>query len=167
VRQIFDLVLGRSGLPLGVKATVSKLNGSETRFRGKPFHIAAVHRILTATTYMGVYQFNRRDSRLRRTKAPEQWVTIAVPPIVTSDEFHQVQEILRSRSPKRAVPRVVGNPTLLTGIARCGTCGSGMTLRTGKSGRYRYYACAGCAQKGKTKVSGAKRRHGSARRNDR
>jgi hypothetical protein len=29
-----------------------------------------------------------------------------------------------------------------------------MTLRTGKSGRYRYYACAGCAQKGKTKCSG-------------
>ena len=44
----------------------------------------------------------------------------------------------------------MGNPTLLTGIAKCGTCGSGMTLRTGKSGRYRYYTCAGCAQKGKT-----------------
>jgi hypothetical protein len=29
-----------------------------------------------------------------------------------------------------------------------------MTLRTGKSGRYRYYACAGCAQKGKTKCAG-------------
>jgi hypothetical protein len=29
-----------------------------------------------------------------------------------------------------------------------------MTLRTGKSGRYRYYACAGCAQKGKTLCPG-------------
>ena len=61
-----------------------------------------------------------------------------------------MQASLRSRSPKRVPPRVVGNPTLLTGIAKCGTCGSGMTLRTGKSGRYRYYTCAGCAQKGKT-----------------
>ena len=59
-----------------------------------------------------------------------------------------------ARSPKRVAPRIVGSPTLLTGIARCGTCGSGMTLRTGKSGRYRYYACAGCAQKGKTLCPG-------------
>jgi hypothetical protein len=79
---------------------------------------------------------------------------VPVPPIVTPDEFDQVQELLRSRSPKRAAPRIVGNPTLLTGIAKCGICGSGMTLRTGKSGRYRYYTCAGCAQKGKTKCPG-------------
>jgi hypothetical protein len=59
-----------------------------------------------------------------------------------------------ARSPKRVAPRIVGSPTLLTGIARCGTCGSGMTLRTGKSGRYRYYACAGCGQKGKTLCPG-------------
>ena len=32
--------------------------------------------------------------------------------------------------------------------------GSGMTIRTGKSGRYRYYVCAGCAQKGKTTCDG-------------
>jgi hypothetical protein len=103
---------------------------------------------------MGTHHFNRRDSGSGQKKAPEQWVTIGMPPIVTADEFDRVQEILKSRSPKRAVPRLVGNPTLLTGIARCGTCGSGMTLRTGKSGRYRYYACAGCAQKGKTKCPG-------------
>ncbi len=35
-----------------------------------------------------------------------------------------------------------------------GTCDLGMTLRTGKSGRYRYYTCAGCAQKGKTHCPG-------------
>ncbi|MBN9698560.1 MAG: zinc ribbon domain-containing protein, partial [Zoogloea sp.] len=34
------------------------------------------------------------------------------------------------------------------------TCGAGMTLRTGKSGRYRYYTCAGCAQKGKSHCPG-------------
>jgi site-specific DNA recombinase len=154
VRRIFDLALGGTGVPLGIKAIVNQLNGSTVRYRGKPFHIAAVHRILTATTYMGVHHFNRRDARSRQTKAAEQWVAVAVPPIVTPDEFDQVREILRSRSPKRAVPRVVGNATLLSGIAKCGTCGSGMTLRTGKSGRYRYYTCAGSAQKGKTKCLG-------------
>ncbi len=29
-----------------------------------------------------------------------------------------------------------------------------MTIRTGKSGRYRYYVCAGCAQKGPTVCPG-------------
>ena len=79
---------------------------------------------------------------------------VTVPPIIAPEDFEQVQTSLRSRSPKRVPPRLVGSPTLLTGIARCGTCGSGMTLRTGKSGRYRYYTCAGCAQKGKTLCPG-------------
>jgi site-specific DNA recombinase len=150
VRRIFDFALGRAGMALGVKAIVNHLNGSGHRYRGRPFHISSVHRILTATTYMGVHQFNRREARSGQGKAPEAWIPVTVPKIVTADEFDQVQASLRSRSPKRVPPRVVGNPTLLTGIARCGTCGSGMTLRTGKSGRYRYYTCAGCAQKGKT-----------------
>jgi len=154
VRRIFDLALGRSGMPLGIKAIVNQLNGSAVSFRGKPFHIAAVHRILTATTYVGMHHFNRRDSRSGQAKAPDQWIKSAVPPIIVPDEFDQVQEILKSRSPKRTAPREVGNPTLLTGIAKYGTCGAGMTLRTGKSGRYRYYACAGCAQKGKAKCPG-------------
>jgi site-specific DNA recombinase len=29
-----------------------------------------------------------------------------------------------------------------------------MTLRTGKSGRYRYYTCPACAQKGRTACEG-------------
>ncbi|WP_269084329.1 zinc ribbon domain-containing protein, partial [Acetobacter tropicalis] len=39
-------------------------------------------------------------------------------------------------------PRIVNGPCLLTGLAVCATCGGGMTLRTGKYGRYRYYTCA-------------------------
>ena len=150
VRRIFDFALGSAGAPLGVKAIVNQLNGSGYRNRGRPFHISSVHRILTATTYMGVHQFNRREARSGQSKAPEEWIPLAVPQIITTDVFEQVEASLRSRSPKQVPPRVVGNPTLLTGIAKCGTCGSGMTLRTGKSGRYRYYTCAGCAQKGKT-----------------
>lgn len=141
-------------MPVGVKAIVNYLNAAGHRHRGKPFHISSVYRILTSTTYAGTHHFNRRDSRIRRTKAAEQWIAVAVPSMVTQNEFDQVQASLHARSPKRVPPRVVGNPTLLTGIAKCGTCGSGMTLRTGKSGRYRYFACAGCAQKGKTLCPG-------------
>ncbi len=154
VRRIYDLALGRGGMPLGIKAIVSRMNGDGDQNRGKPFHISSVHRILTSGTYTGFHQFNRSEARTGRTKAIDQWITVAVPAIIDREAFEQVQASLSSRSPKRVPPRLVGNPTLLTGIARCGTCGSGMTLRTGKSGRYRYYTCAGCAQKGKTHCPG-------------
>jgi site-specific DNA recombinase len=49
---------------------------------------------------------------------------------------------------------VVTGPILLTGIATCASCSGGMTLRTGKSGRYRYYTCATCAQQGKAACKG-------------
>jgi hypothetical protein len=100
------------------------------------------------------HYFARRESRTGRGKASDHWIAISVPRIIGSHEFEQVQAGLRSRNPKRIPPRVAGNPTLLTGIAVCGTCGSGMTLRTGKSSGYRYYTCAGCAQKGKTICAG-------------
>ena len=154
VCRIYDLALGMTGLPLGVKAIVNRLNQEGVTHRGKPFHISNVHRILTSPTYAGVHHFDRREARTGKAKAPEQWIATAVPALISVEAFEQVQASLRARSPKRTPPRVVGSPTLLTGIAVCGTCGSGMTLRTGKSGRYRYYACAGAAQKGKTRCPG-------------
>ena len=43
--------------------------------------------------------------------------------------------------PPPCAPRVVSSPTLLTGLLKCACCGAGMTLATGKGGRYRYYKC--------------------------
>jgi len=154
VRDVFGLALGWAGMPLGVKAIVNHLNQAGIKHRGKLFHISSVHRMLTAATYTGGHHFNRREARTGRAKESGQWIALAVPQIIAAEDFEAVQASLRSRSPKRVPPRVVGNPTLLTGLARCATCGSGMTLRTGKSGRYRYYTCAGCAQKGKTMCPG-------------
>ncbi len=45
------------------------------------------------------------------------------------------------RSPAVTPARLVNSPTLLTGLLKCGVCGAGMTLATGKGGRYRYYKC--------------------------
>src|SRR5690348_3095902 len=80
--------------------------------------------------------------------------TLQVPEIILKERFKRVQATLHTRNPKTTPPRVVSRPTLLTGIARCATCGSGMVLRTGKGGRYRYYTCASSAQKGKTACKG-------------
>ncbi|WP_048863111.1 zinc ribbon domain-containing protein, partial [Acidisphaera rubrifaciens] len=102
----------------------------------------------------GTLHFNRRDAKTGRGKPTDQWIAVPVPAIIAAEDHVQVVAGLRARSPRRTPPRVVSGPTLLTGLARCGTCGAGMTIRTGKSGRYRYYACAGCAQKGKTACPG-------------
>lgn len=50
--------------------------------------------------------------------------------------------------------RVVIGPTLLTGICFCEKWGGAMTIRTGKSGRYRYYACSIKARQGETGCKG-------------
>ena len=154
VRRIFAYALGQDGVPLGVKATVNRLNAAGERFRGKLFHISNVHRILTSKTYTGVHTFNRRSSRTGKVKPKEEWVETSVPVLISPEAFDLVRASLAARNPKRTPPRVVSSPTLLTGLAICDNCGSGMTMRTGKGGRYRYYNCAGKAQKGATKCAG-------------
>ena len=77
-----------------------------------------------------------------------------VEPIIEAGLFDAVQARCKARNPKAMPPRVVTGPILLTGIATCASCGGGMTLRTGKSGRYRYYTCATCAQQGKSACKG-------------
>ena len=48
----------------------------------------------------------------------------------------------------------LSGPTLLTGLIRCAKCGGAMTIRTGKCGRYRYYACSMKARRGPTACEG-------------
>ena len=77
------------------------------------------------------------------------------PPSSSGETFDAVQSLLQARNPKTELPaRVVIGPTLLTGICYCGNCGGAMTIRTGKSGRYRYYACSIKARQGETGCKG-------------
>ena len=66
------------------------------------------------------------------------------------------QAKLARNNPKVTAPRIVNGPTLLTGLAACASCGSGMT-RTGTARGHRsysYYTCADCHQKGKSVYKG-------------
>lgn len=157
VRMIFTLYRvgdGRRG-PLGIKAIVNHLNAKGFRQRtGTRFTTKTVHEILRRTTYVGRYYFNQVNSRTRQPKPKDEWVEVAVPPVIEERDYEAVQALLASRNPKKTPPRVVNSPVLLTGLAKCASCGGGMTLRTGKSGKYRYYTCATCARKGKTACKG-------------
>lgn len=157
VRLMFALVLegdGASG-PLGVKAAVSLLNERGHRTRGGArWGVGQLHKLLTSTTYKGEYRFNRKVWKTKEDKPEDQQVIVPVDPIIDPSAFDALQARLKARNPKTVPPRVVSGPILLTGLATCASCGGGMMLRTGKSGRYRYYVCATCATQGKSACKG-------------
>lgn len=113
-----------------------------------------VHKVLTRTTYIGRHRFNTTFWKTREREPDTEVVELTVPPIIDAAEFEAVQALLKSRSPALTAPRVVGGPTLLTGICFCAGCGMAMTLRTGKGGRYRYYTCSTKVRQGETGCTG-------------
>lgn len=157
VRLMFKLFRegdGSSG-PMGVKAVATWLNDHGYRTRiGARWGIGPLHKIITSPTYKGEYRFNRRVWKTKEAKPESDQIVVPVDPIIDAATFDAVQAMLKAKNPKVTPPRMVTGPILLTGIATCASCGGGMTLRTGKSGRYRYYTCATCAQKGKTACKG-------------
>ena len=157
VRLIFRLARegdGTSG-PMGVKSITRHLNTAGTRTRdGGRWGIGAVHKVLTRTAYVGRHRFNTRFWKTRERKPESEVVEMAVPPIIEPTEFEAVQALLKTRSPALTAPRIVSGPTLLTGICFCAACGRAMTLRTGKSGQYRYYTCSTKARQGETGCKG-------------
>lgn len=157
VRLIFRLARegnGSSG-PMGVKSIAKQLNEAGIRTRdGGRWGVDAVHKVLTRTTYIGRHRFNTKHWKTRERKPEGDVVEMAVPPIIDAAEFEVVQILLKSRSPAMTAPRIVSGPTLLTGICFCAACGGAMTLRTGKSGRYRYYTCCTKARQGETGCKG-------------
>ncbi|CCQ72455.1 Putative site-specific recombinase and resolvase superfamily protein [Magnetospira sp. QH-2] len=153
VQQIFEVYLGGNG----VRAVADRLNGKGLRYRrGRLFGVSLVHAILTRTAYKGEHVFNKKCSKTKRTKDPSEWVMFETPTVIEPEQFDRVQALLEKRRPSQTPPRVVNGPTLLTGLAKCGDCGGGMTLRTGKGGRYRYYTCNTRATEG---TSGCKGRN--------
>jgi len=153
VRQIFGLFLKGDDTngPMGVKDITSWLNRNGFRNRnGNPYYVSIVHAILTRDAYSGVYYYNTHDSRTRRARPKDEWIAVEVPQIIPVKDFKRVQALLHSRRPNMTAPRTSNNEVLLSGLARCDSCGGSMMLRTGKGegGTYRYYACSANRLKG-------------------
>lgn len=140
VREIFSMYLGSTGVSMGIKSIASMMNEKGLLVRGKPWKKGLVHAILTRTTYTGKHFFNRTDSRTHQKKAHDEWVEIQVPQIIDNQTYEAVQLLLQNRSFEDRKTKSDDSPTLLTGLLKC-KCGAGMTLMTGKGGRYRYYRC--------------------------
>ena len=156
VRLAFRLALegdGASG-PMGVKSITKYLSEHRIFTRdGGRWGIGTVHRMLTRHTYIGRHEFNRRTKN-GDNKPDDEVIPVAVPAIIDQTTFDAVQASMKARDPKVTPPQVVGGPTLLTGLIHCAKCGGAMTIRTGKGGRYRYYAGSTKARQGLTACAG-------------
>ena len=151
VRLVFDLFKTGKGL----RAIAHELNRRGLTYRNtRKFTQGLVHQVLTREAYAGRHYFNRTQAKNKHTKDKGEWVAFETPVIIDPETFEAVRRKLESRRPTRVPPKITGGPTLLTGVARCATCGGGMTLRTGKGGRYRYYTCTNRMNEGPTSCKG-------------
>jgi DNA invertase Pin-like site-specific DNA recombinase len=142
VRLVYDLYLhGLDGRVMGCKEIAKHLTGKGLLMRGSAWNTLKIHKMLSDSLYMGEHFTNIRDSKAKANRPPTEWIKTTVPAIIDASTFESVRIKRESRAPTKTPPRRVSSPTLLTGLLKCGVCGHGMTLVTGKSGRYRYYKC--------------------------
>jgi len=151
VRLIFKLYVhgdGETG-PLGIKSIVEYLNRKGYRQRrGQPFNIKYVHLMLSNTSYVGTYCWNKTDSRTRQPKPESEWIKASIPALISQELFDSAQSRLKRNNPKVTPPRLVNTPILLSGMMKCGHCGGSMTRGAGKNPKYRYYICSNKLRKG-------------------
>lgn len=143
VRLIFELAAtGLTGRPMGTRAIAKHLNASGYSLRGKPFFHSNVDGILNREHYSGSYRDRTMDDKGVKPTEVEA-ILVACPQIIAPETIANVAAIRAKAAPAVTPPRLTNSPVLLGGIATCGhpECGSGMVLRTGKGGAYRYYVC--------------------------
>ena len=141
VRRIFDLTLqGRTALDIFKTLNAEGIPSSS----GKRWSKTTVHKILGNEAYTGtlVWGTNGKDGQ-----EPVR-VENAFPDIVSRQEFQRVRKLLEARAPAITHPRRAASPYLLSGLAKCETCGKALTASEAKSGRYTYYVCQSLLKKG-------------------
>ncbi len=136
VRLVFRLYAEEE---MGLRAIARHVNqaGYRTR-RGRNWSMVTLRDMLRNRAYIGTY--NRFGLRLAGNHQP----------LVTSDAFRRVQDLMHSRTPSRTKRSV--EPFVLSGLAYCISCGNRMIGVTRHQswkrkdgarmgGTYRYYQC--------------------------
>ena len=142
VRRIFDMALqGRSTLDI---AKTFNAEGIPTA-KAKKWLKTTIHVILTNEAYAGtvVWGNNAKNGQ------PPVRVEDAHPAIVSRREFRRIARMMQARAPQKVNPRRISSPYLLSGLAKCQTCGKSMTAAEAKSGKYTYYICHSLLKRGK------------------
>ncbi len=163
VREIFRRYL-EDGESIAKIARWLSQQGVSTRTGGTGWNNATIWGMLRNPAYAGQAAYGKthatgapvratRQSRLRRQRsartsrehaAPEQWKPIAVPALVTAEQFELVQQRLERN--RIISPRNTKRPSLLQGILVCRHCGYAYyrCSTRSKNGKLReYYRCSG------------------------
>jgi site-specific DNA recombinase len=139
VRKIFALYIEQR---LGTRALANLLNeqGERTE-RGKLWSGTSIQDVLENPVYIG-------EIRWRGEQIPGMHE-----PLVSRELFEQAQTLLKERGAQRSKRRGNASDYLLSGVTRCGWCGSAMvgSAANGRNGRYRYYTCLRRHRQGKQK----------------
>ena len=143
VRLIYELALrGVDGQPMGTRSIAVHLQREGHTLRGAPFRHSNLDSILKREHYSGRY-WDRTSPIVDAKATIEDAIAVACPQIIEPEVAAAVAARRAASAPRVTPPRVVNSPTLLTGICHCGSpdCNAGLTIRSGKGGRYQYYTC--------------------------
>ena len=141
VRRIFDLTLqGRTSLDILKTFNAEGIPSPS----GKQWRKTTAHKLLTNQAYTGTLVWGQKA---RDGQAPVR-VEDAFPAIVSQQEFQRVRKLLEARAPRVTHPRRAASPYLLSGLAKCETCGKALTAAEAKSGKYTYYVCQSLLKQG-------------------
>ena len=105
--------------------------------RGKPIKYSQIYDILRNEKYTGVYLYcpeQESSKMLQRSKPSAIRIEGAIPPIISKEQFMEVQKIMDSRK----LPGRKSN-YLCSRLVFCGECGAPMHGIT--TGKYQYYYC--------------------------
>jgi DNA-binding transcriptional regulator YiaG len=140
------------------RGVVTQLNedGLRTR-RGNRWYPNVVKGILINPVYTGANVYGRHASGDTRLKPKEEWTVVPGmrEPMVNPEVFDAVQKQIEGAADRRKRPERT-RPYLLSGLVRCGKCGSPMYGKTNRSrGKvHEYYTCNANTHLGKEVCEG-------------
>ena len=162
VRQIFEMY-SVQGLSIGAIARLMNEQAIPTCKRRGRWERSTVWGMLRNPAYKGEACFGKtttaprqritRPVRMRggvatrnsasHERAREDWITIAVPPIVSEETFALAQERLQAN--KIHAPRRTATPSVVQGLVSCTKCGYALYRTSTRSSarKIHYYRCLG------------------------
>jgi site-specific DNA recombinase len=155
VREIYRLYITESG----AKAAARTLNQRGCRTRsGALWDKGKVMQLLDQTAASGSVRWGRRHHGASR--APGEWLTLSVEPIVDAKTHALAQQLRVRREPRHNPGRTAAKPHVLSDLVWCGKCGASYQLETsgkrvdGTVYRYCYYNCRAACRAGMEACSG-------------
>jgi site-specific DNA recombinase len=140
VVQMFERVT--AGWTLHAIARELDRTGIRTR-SGRPWSLSTLHGILTNEVYIGRGYYNRSKQPRggkKSIRAPEQWIPIPTPALVSEATFHAVQARMAENARAHSLHRPTDSQYFLRRLLRCETCGRALIGHT-VNGQRRYYEC--------------------------